>query len=45
MRALLHFRAHDEAYFHSQPFHPVFSVVASFVLSMLIVLLLVSSAK
>ena len=33
MKTLLHFRTHDEAYFHSHPFHPVFSVVASFILS------------
>jgi len=45
MRALLHFRTHDEGYFHSHAFHPVFSVIASFVLSVLIVLVLVSSAK
>jgi hypothetical protein len=45
MRTLLHFRTHDGGYFHSHPFHSVFSLAVSFVLSALIVLLLVSSAR
>lgn len=45
MRTLLHFRTHDGGYFHSHPFHSVFSLIASLVLSVLIVLLLVSSAR
>jgi hypothetical protein len=45
MRTLLHFRTHDGGYFHSHPFHSVFSLIASFILSMLIVLVLVSSAR
>jgi hypothetical protein len=45
MRTLLHFRTHDGGYFHSHPFHSAFSLIASFVLAMLIVLLLVSSAR
>jgi hypothetical protein len=45
MRTLLHFRTHDTGYFHNHPFHPTFSMIASFVLSVLIVLVLVSSAR
>jgi hypothetical protein len=45
MRTLLHFRTHDGGYFHSHPLHPVFSLIATFVLSVLIVLVLVSSAR
>lgn len=45
MRTLLHFRTHDAHYFHSHPFYPAFSVIASFVLSVLIVLVLVSTAR
>lgn len=45
MRTSLHFRTHDGGYFHSHPFHSVFSIVASFILSALIVLVLVSSAR
>ncbi|HYA24776.1 MAG TPA: hypothetical protein VEF05_11490 [Terriglobales bacterium] len=45
MRALLHFRTHDGGYFHSHPLHSVFSLIASLILSALIVLVLVSSAR
>jgi hypothetical protein len=45
MRALLNFRTHDGEYFHTHAHHSLFSLVASFVLSALIVLLLVSSAR
>lgn len=45
MRTLLHFRIHDHEYFHSHPFHSVFSLIATFALSVLIVLVLVSSAR
>lgn len=45
MRTLLHFRTHDEPYFHSHPLHGTFSLITSLVMAMLIVLLLVMSAK
>jgi hypothetical protein len=45
MRTLLHFKTHDGGYFHSHPLHSVFSLIASFILSVLIVLLLVSTAR
>lgn len=45
MRTLLHFRTHDGGYFHTHAYHSVFSLIASLVLSVLIVLLLVTSAK
>jgi hypothetical protein len=45
MRTLLHFRTHDSGYFHSHPLHSVFSLIASLALSVLIVLVLVSSAR
>ncbi|HXY11304.1 MAG TPA: hypothetical protein VEI52_25955 [Terriglobales bacterium] len=45
MRPLLHFRTHDERYFHSHPMHGTFSLITTLVMAMLIVLLLVMSAK
>jgi len=45
MRTLPHFRTHDERYFHSHPLHGTFSLITSLVMAMLIVLLLVMSAK
>jgi len=45
MRPLLHFRTHDSGYFHSHPLHSLFSLIASFALAALIVLVLVSSAR
>ncbi|HXZ32340.1 MAG TPA: hypothetical protein VEH30_08665 [Terriglobales bacterium] len=45
MRTLLHFRTHDGGYFHSHPLHSVFSLIASFALAVLLVLVLVSSAR
>ena len=45
MRALLHFRTHNGRYFHSQPLHGTFSLITTLVMAMLIVLLLVMSAK
>jgi hypothetical protein len=45
MRTLLHFKTHDGGYFHIHPFHSAFSLIASFVLAMLIVLLLVTTAR
>jgi hypothetical protein len=45
MRALLHFRTRDGRYFHSHPLHGTFSLITTLVTAMLIVLLLVMSAK
>jgi len=45
MKTLLHFRTHDGGFFHSHPFHSAFSLVASFILAMLIVLLFVATAR
>jgi hypothetical protein len=47
MRALLHFRTHNGRYFHSHshPLHGTFSLITTLVMAMLIVLLLVMSAK
>jgi len=45
LRTLLHFRTHEGGYFHSHPFHATFSLLASFVMALLIVLLLVASAR
>jgi hypothetical protein len=45
MRTVLHFRTHDGGYFHSHPMTSVFSLIASFALSVLLVLVLVSTAR
>jgi hypothetical protein len=45
MRALLNFRIHNGRYFHSHPLHGAFSLITTLVMAMLIVLLLVMSAK
>jgi len=45
MRALLHFRTHSGRYFHSHPLHGTFSLITTLVTAMLIVMLLVMSAK
>jgi hypothetical protein len=45
MRALLHFRTHDRHYFNNHPLHGTFSLITTLVMAMLIVLLLVMSAK
>ena len=45
MKTLLHFRTHDGGYFHGHPFHSAFSLIASFVLAMLVVLLFVATLR
>jgi hypothetical protein len=45
MKTLIHFKGHGDGYFHPHPQHVVFSLVASFVLAVLVVLVLVSSAR
>jgi hypothetical protein len=41
----LHFRTHDGGYFHSHPLQSTFSLIASCVLAVLIVLLFVATAR
>jgi len=43
MKTLIHLRRRGDSYFHPQ--HAIFSLVASFVLAALVVLILVSSAR
>lgn len=45
MRTLLHFRTHDGGYFHAHPLHGTFSLITTLVLAMLVVLLLVMTAR
>jgi hypothetical protein len=45
MRTLMHFRRHQVNYFHAHPLHGTFSLIASFVLAGLVVLMLVLSAR
>jgi hypothetical protein len=45
MKTLIHFKGHGNGYFQLHPQHEVFSIVASFVLAVLFVLVLVSSAR
>jgi hypothetical protein len=43
VKTLLHFRTHD--HFHGHPFHSAMSLIASFALTMLVVLLLVATLR
>ena len=45
MKTPIHFKRHGDSYFHLHPLHAVFSLIASFVLAVLIVLMLVRSAR
>jgi len=45
MSALTHFKTRGDSFFHFDPQHLVFLLVASFVLAALVVLLLVPSAR
>jgi hypothetical protein len=45
MRTLMPFRTHRDSYFHAHPLHGTFSLIASFVLAGLVVLMLVLSAR
>ena len=45
MKTLIHLKKHGTELFHLHPQHALFSLVASFVLAVLAVLILVSSAK
>jgi hypothetical protein len=45
MKTSIHFKRHLDSYFHVHPLHTVFSLVATFVFAVLIMLMLVSSAR
>ena len=45
MKTMIHSKRHGDGYFHVHPLHAMFSLVASFVLAVLIMLVLVSSAR
>jgi hypothetical protein len=45
MRTLMHFRTHEDRYFHWHPLHAMFALIASTMLAALIVLMLVVSAR
>jgi len=45
MKTAIHLKRRGDSYFHLNPLHAVFSLIASFVLAVLIVLMLVSSAR
>jgi hypothetical protein len=45
MKALIHLKRHGDGYFHVHPLHTIFSLVSGFVLTVLIMLVLVSSAR
>lgn len=45
MKSPIHLKRHGGSYFHLHPLHAVFSLMASFVLAVLIVLMLVRSAR
>ncbi len=45
MKTLMHFKGHGDSYFHLHPQHALFSLVASLVLAVLVVFILVSSAR
>jgi F0F1-type ATP synthase assembly protein I len=40
MKTLLHFKRHEDRYFHTHPLHLTFSLIAAFVLAVLIVFVL-----
>ena len=40
MKTLLHFKRHEDHYFHAHPLHLSFSLVAAFVLAVLFVFVL-----
>jgi hypothetical protein len=45
MKTLLHSKRHGDSYFHLHALHGAFLLITSFVLAVLIVLTLVSSAR
>lgn len=45
MKTLMHLKRSGYSYFHGHPFHSMFSLIAGFVLVVLVVLMLALSAK
>jgi hypothetical protein len=45
MRTFMHARNRHDLYFHSHPFHAVYSLIASLALAVLIVLALATAAR
>jgi hypothetical protein len=45
MKSLLHFKRHEDKYFHAHPFNLSFSLIAGFVLAVLIVFVLAVPAR
>jgi hypothetical protein len=45
MKTLIHPKGHGNSYFHLHPLHATFSFVTAFVLAVLVVLILASSAR
>jgi hypothetical protein len=45
MKTLIHFRRHEDRYFHAHPLHTMFSLIASILLAVLVVMMLVGSAR
>ncbi len=45
MKTLLHFKRHEDKYFHPHPLHMTFSLIAGFVLAVLIIFLLAVPAR
>jgi hypothetical protein len=45
MKTPIHLNRHGDSYFHLHPLHAMFSLMASFVLAVLIMLMLVPSAR
>ncbi len=45
MRMLLGAKRHDDKLFHSHPFHSLFALLTSFILTVMVVLILAMSAE
>ena len=45
MKTLLHFKRHEDRYFQTHPLHLSFSIIASFVVAVLIVFVLAVPAR
>jgi len=45
MKTLIHFKRHGDGYFQLHPQHAIFSLLSGFVLAVLVVLVLASSAR
>jgi hypothetical protein len=45
MKTLTHLKSHGNSHFHFHPQHALFALIASFVLTLMIMLVLVSSVR